>query len=75
MECACDYEGMVAFAEALEARMALGCWPITRLRLVLSQEDKGDVDPGAILRVCSSRALAKLKALELDGLCEEEVCY
>jgi hypothetical protein len=73
VECVCDNEGMVAFAEALEARMALGCCPVTRLSLRLTQEyDGDDVDAGAILRVCSSRALAKLKVLELGGLCQEE---
>jgi hypothetical protein len=76
VECGCDHEGMVAFAEALEARMALGCCPITRLDLRLIEEHDDDVDPGAILRVCSSRALAKLEALELGDLwAEEEVCY
>jgi hypothetical protein len=72
VRCVCDDEGMVALAEALEARMALGCCPITRLSLGLPDTYDGDVDPGAILRVCSSRALAKLNALELGGLCEEE---
>jgi hypothetical protein len=76
VECVCDNEGMVAFAEALEARMALGCCPITRLSLRLIEEYAGDLVPGAFFRVCSSRALAKLQDLELWGLCqEEEVCY
>jgi hypothetical protein len=71
VEGVCDNEGMVAFAEALEARMALGCRPIRRLNLRIRRYD-GDVDPAAILRFCSSRALAKLKAIELGGLCQEE---
>jgi hypothetical protein len=69
----------VAFAEALEARMALRCCPITRLNLARYDEvfmDPPTGDPGPLYRVCSSPALAKLKRLKLSGLLDEadEVC-
>jgi hypothetical protein len=75
----CTHGSMVAFVEALEARMALGCCYIRHLTPVLEGK-RGDWDapnpwPDALRRACSSPALAKLQALVFYGLVDdEEVC-
>jgi hypothetical protein len=65
------YEDMPAFAEALEARAALGCRPLTRLSLRL---ESAEGDPRRLTRVFSSRALAELESLVLhDVMHDDEV--
>jgi hypothetical protein len=77
IKCAAQVDALVALAEALDARMALQCCPITDLAFQLydGDEDLATSHPNALRRLCSSPALAKLKNLSIDLLVDdEEVC-
>jgi hypothetical protein len=77
IECAAQVDGLVAVAEALEARMSLQCCPTTDLAFQLydGDEDLATSRPDALRRLCSSPALTKLKNLGIYLLVDdEEVC-
>jgi hypothetical protein len=72
LECKCHGEGVVALAETLEARTALGCRLLSRLSIDLHHEDDNHFDtrPEALRRLLASPALAELESLQLHGLLE-----
>jgi hypothetical protein len=65
----CYYEDMPAFVEALEARAALGCHPLTSLSLRIVYG--GDLR--VFTRVFSSPVLAELESLAIIDVVDDEV--
>jgi hypothetical protein len=79
VEFTCSYGGLVALAEALEARITLGCCHITHLNVKFDEYEDYDWTDDAghpLRRACASSALALLKTLRISELfIDEEVCF